>query len=56
MIPKPSNKRFDFDVFGKHMAIERQNKQWLLFNVSAQGMLVRNADVVILAEMAEAEL
>jgi len=56
MIPKASNKRFGFDVFGKHMVIERLNEQWLLFNVSAQGMLVRNTDVAIPADMADAEL
>ena len=56
MIQEPKGKRFSFDVFGKHMVIERQNEQWLLFNVSAQGMLFRNADVAIPAEMADVEL
>jgi len=50
------NTRLKFDVYGTQMIVERQNEQWLLFNVSNHGMLTRNRDVAIPADLVDSEL
>lgn len=45
-----------FNVFGKKMAIQRKEGQWLLFNEPDFGIRSRVYDVVIPAELSEQKL
>lgn len=56
MNPDSQYQRLRFDVFGRIMVVDRREDEWLLFNVSPQGLLTRNTDVAIPAELIESEL
>ena len=45
-----------FDVFGKRMSVQRKDGEWLLFRESNTGVRARVYEVVIPAELEEAEL
>ncbi|MCB1669526.1 MAG: hypothetical protein R3F41_03600 [Gammaproteobacteria bacterium] len=48
--------RYYYDVFGSIMRVERQDGEWALFRVSADGKSARVYDIVIPAGLTAAEL
>jgi len=45
-----------FNVFGKRMSVQRKDGEWLLFRESNTGVRAKVHEVVIPAELQEAEL
>jgi len=45
-----------FNVFGKRMSVQRKDGEWLLFRDSNTGVRARVHEVVIPAELEDAEL